>query len=403
MTLEEAIMLADEALVRRMLPSYIGTEVLDDGLRDAVMLGQPAIARQLLAAGADPDVRTPPIDREALAATVTYSPPPEERAEIDASYELYKKNNPLLFDEYAQYTDLLVGTLDPRQEDADLATPLIHLSSSDFYVLDPVIVSGEVKYDRSERLQRLAKAEPTRAELVDLLLAAGADVHARDTIGRTPLLAVSFTSSIGVKLLSPGGYYPLGPLEPMPIIKRLLAAGADVNARDSAGGTILIRMAGDDPAIVRLLLDAGATVTSRDRHGATPLRNSASSSNAEVVRLLLDAGADVDIRDDNGFTPLHHAAHRGHARTASGVAAAIETVRILIDAGADVRARGAKGRTPLHLAAGNGALEDIVRALIDAGAVAEAEDELGNTPHDLAAHRRNEHLVSILRRVSQPG
>jgi len=90
--------------------------------------------------------------------------------------------------------------------------------------------------------------------------------------------------------------------------------------------------------VVRALIEAGADVDAKDALGLTPLHY---ASCASVAALLLDAGADVDAAGATGLTPLHLALDRPLAR-------------LLIARGADKNKRDACGNTPLHLAAVNG-------------------------------------------------
>ena len=182
---------------------------------------------------------------------------------------------------------------------------------------------------------------------VESCLAAGADVNAR-TIGLdyTPLhWAVWFNDNLAV-------------------ITALMAAGADVGARDDDGNTPLHLAAGfnDNPAIVTVLIDAGADVDAReDAYGWLPLHLAARYNDSPaIITVLIDAGADVDAREDvYSWTSLHLAAW------ANGNPAIVEA---LLDAGADATVRGQEGNTSWDLAQENEALRgtDAYRRLNDA-------------------------------------
>lgn len=79
------------------------------------------------------------------------------------------------------------------------------------------------------------------------------------------------------------------------IIVALLEAGADLEARNLLGRTPLHSAAdGDFPAIVAALLDAGAEVNPTDRFGRTPLDR---ARHPDIIALLLEAGG-VCARSD---------------------------------------------------------------------------------------------------------
>jgi hypothetical protein len=134
-------------------------------------------------------------------------------------------------------------------------------------------------------------AEAGDAGSVEKLIAARADVNAKDWWGRTPLI---HAFDHGVK---------------HEIVEELVAAGADVNAHDNGGNTplllaVLPLKSDDQILIIRELLAAHANVNAQDVGGETPLMAAAAWGNIQVVKLLLAAGADPNIRNHNGDTAL---------------------------------------------------------------------------------------------------
>ena len=196
------------------------------------------------------------------------------------------------------------------------------------------------------------------------------------------------------------------------VIQVLLGAGADVDAREKLGGWTPLHAAANEAGwsevseMLLMLLDAGADPNARteDDRDRTPLHlavwsiSSAATAallegneegrSSAAIAVLLDAGADPETRNVDGRTPLHLAANDGGP----------ENVDALLDAGANVEARDHLGMTPLHLAADSCRSPAVIAVLLDAGADPKARDRDGRTPWDLArmscgpvgtsAHRR---------------
>ena len=74
------------------------------------------------------------------------------------------------------------------------------------------------------------------------------------------------------------------------------------------------------------LIAAGADVDAKNAHGRTPLLAAALGGHCEIVLALVAAGANIDAADDEGETPLYAAAFENHPTT----------VAALVAAGADV-------------------------------------------------------------------
>ena len=147
-------------------------------------------------------------------------------------------------------------------------------------------------------------------------------------------------------------------------VKRLLAAGAKVNAIDAFGETALSKAAQQGNAeIVLILLTADADTGMREEIGQLPLIVAAAQGNIEIVRILLAARADTAGTDEEGITALMWAAMNGYA----------DVVNALVSAGADVNYSTPKWYTALYHAKEKG-YSEIVRILEEAGATKTPED-----------------------------
>jgi len=133
------------------------------------------------------------------------------------------------------------------------------------------------------------------------------------------------------------------------------------------------------PALVRVLLAAGADVDARGSCDMTPLCVAAITSNAATVRVLLDAGASVRSRtsSDEAMTPLLLAAEGGHPEVLAELLTHCTP--------ADVAAVNAQRSTALMLAAANCQSAEIVRQLLAAGASVHPRLPDGRTAFMVAA------------------
>lgn len=180
------------------------------------------------------------------------------------------------------------------------------------------------------------------------------------------------------------------------IVQMLLEAGADARATDMHGLTLadLVNSTLFESTYfgrfdvrearrkVSELLERGAAEPAaphREQPGPvrTPLMEAAYRGDAEAVRNMLAAGCNVDERDADKCTALSWAVAGGHA----------DVVNILLQAGASLSARGADERhraqaagfSVLHSAVAE-RLSDVVAALLQAGAYTRSCDALGQYP-----------------------
>lgn len=184
-----------------------------------------------------------------------------------------------------------------------------------------------------------AAAEGDAAE-IQRLAAAGADLEARDPVGRTAVHVAAFVSSEAA-------------------LSALAGAGADMNALDGEDyDAVTIAAVADDPELMSLALDLGNRpdlVTSRWQ--GTALIAAAHLGHDEVVRRLIAAGAPLDHVNNLGWTALIEAVVLG-----DGGPRHQAVVQALVTAGADRSIADREGMTPLQLAEARGYTE-IIRLL----------------------------------------
>ena len=134
-------------------------------------------------------------------------------------------------------------------------------------------------------------AEGGHEEIVKLLIAAGADLHATT-----------------VPMLGGGGWTPLhsaARLGHRGIVELLIEKGTDVNAMDSSGKSALHDAALEGhKEIVELLITKGADLNAESGYYGTPLHMAAGIGHEEIVELLIANGADMNLKDGFGRTPL---------------------------------------------------------------------------------------------------
>jgi hypothetical protein len=146
--------------------------------------------------------------------------------------------------------------------------------------------------------------------------------------------------------------------DPLPLIQKLLDAGADPNV--VINSTPRARMREGSPRLVY----------------ATAIMRAAFSGDIELVKLLLAHGADPHIISSDRETTLMAACGAGFINgyhRARPPAERLEVVKLLIDLGEDINAADNYGITPLMVAANLGDL-NVVKYLVEKGADLNAHD-----------------------------
>jgi len=210
-------------------------------------------------------------------------------------------------------------------------------------------------------------------EVASLLVDNKADVNKADAQRFTPLFW-----AVDRRNMETAPNFPwMVTVDPMPLIRKMLDAGANPNAL--VNNTPRARMREGSPRIVF----------------ATALMRAAFAGDLELVKLLLERGADPKIISRDSETMLSAAAglafihgyHRGKPPEER-----LQVVKLFVELGNDVNWADDYGITPL-MAAGNYGNVPIIQYLIDAGADLSAHD-LGKK-NDGAFGSSNEPLMPI--------
>lgn len=154
--------------------------------------------------------------------------------------------------------------------------------------------------------------------------------------------------------------------------------------------TLLDAVGAGDVDRARRLLAAGADCNARNADGATALMLAAHAGRLDLVNALLAAGADVNATDGRGWGALMKAAH--NAELDRGFA---DVAQALIDAGANVEAPIGFGIRPLMLAAGYGETA-VVETLLRAGADVLARNEGGYTALMMVKQKHYVDVINLL-------
>jgi len=265
------------------------------------------------------------------------------------------------------------------------------------------------------------------AEMVQFLLAMGADTEQSDPTGATPLFAaveagcldaVKALAGAGAKIFATNAagtsVYALARQKSLDTLKCALTAKT-VAQSDPAGKTALHHACAKlDEEAVTAILAAGTAVSTRDGAGLTPLATAYLSPDksacARIASQLILAKAEptrgefayfetavlkrnLSMRFEEGRTPLHIAAATGHTGF----------VQYLLDAKVPVNVKDVSSSTPLHEAVRNGRI-DCAGLLLAAGADPNQKDSSGNTPLHLVmpVASRSEMFTKLLAARADP-
>lgn len=170
-------------------------------------------------------------------------------------------------------------------------------------------------------LHLAAERRRTDTALLELLMGPPTNrvINAQDKESRTPLFRAVDADNVEtvVWLLAHGADANLGKELPlsrafvlnyMKVAEALCAGGANVNALDEDGLTLLTKaISRDKKDVIAFLLQHKADPNAKDKHLRTALHMAASKGNQSVMESLLALRGDINAADDEGRTPLDYA------------------------------------------------------------------------------------------------
>lgn len=259
-----------------------------------------------------------------------------------------------------------------------------------------------VFYNKNKETYLHAAATNGKAHAIKRLLAKGADVNARDSRGVTPIVrALRHRKKQAADIL--------------------ISEGADLSVVDEDGRTLLHMMAfwlNEKTTLDKFI--RVIDVNSVDKRGRSPLHEIAYWGHVKNAIDIIASGAKVNLQANNGQTPIFDAVKSNNAAMtellinrgthinlpdASGdtvLKAAIKSqyknlqvISLLLTAGANPNIHNKYGETALHEAVGTGDI-DVVKLLMQHKARVTARDKFGKTPVDWAKDKKLAAIVAIL-------
>ena len=230
------------------------------------------------------------------------------------------------------------------------------------------------------------------------------------------------------------------------VLQILINYGADINARDSRGNTLLhyACKTGHLPIVEYLIVQRNMSPNIQNQQDKTPLHWACWNGHLPIVEFLISQGADISVKDENGWTPLKAAqesyhldivkylrsytiANCGIRLIAAAEKGDLQMVIFWTEEGyVDPNVRDSHGRTPMHYACKKGHWSiirylisrgarvpvyaqrriicsacmygylDIVKYLISQGANVNATDEKGRTLLHIACEQGNLPIIELL-------
>lgn len=187
------------------------------------------------------------------------------------------------------------------------------------YLIDQKFDINGLSEGNETPLHSCVRAKRTGLACAKIILKAKGDINAKNVWGRTPLMEaiVQFRYEIVDYLLAEGADVNIAddhkttPLHVcasygnLTCLKTMLARGANQNAQDERGRTSLyFAITGNHKEVVFYLIENGCNINIYDSNFGSPLQKALTMANLDLVQALLKAGASTNIYTTSKLTNI---------------------------------------------------------------------------------------------------
>ena len=329
--------------------NYVEPQFAQDALMIAVRAGRPAVVEALVKAGAELNHQTPPGAEPTVRAPgagggstgegmIRSGVPPEGQrlagtgkltallyaardGQLQAARALIKGGAKLELADYNAITPLLMAITNDHYDVAKLLVEAgANVDAADWYGRTPLWAAVESRNRDVSSVTATSNGVDREAglALITLLLDKGANVNVRTKHFPPRMGGHAFNLSY-VNIVGETPFYRASLNNDLPLMKLLLAHGADPMIQTDSGTSPLMAAAGvgwvrgqtfvpggeaAQLEAVKLLVGLGGNINEVNDMGLAPLHGAAYRWSDNVVAYLVEQGARLDIKDKIGRDPL---------------------------------------------------------------------------------------------------